>query len=178
MPGDPGPRMVSERLRYRPVEVTDVDAFHRLVQDEHVRRYLMDGTVFPREWSADRMRDSEAGFEARGLGLWLVHDRTTDELVGFCGFLVLPSIHPEPQLVYAMLEQFSGKAYATEMARVSIAHARKQAGVTEIFTSVDEINAASLRVLEKLEFERIGTQTGSFGNMFLMRRGGETCGLR
>lgn len=161
--------MFSDRLRYQPVEPADLDAFHRLVQDEHVRRYLMDGNVFPREWSAERIRESEGLFERRGVGIWLVHDKTTDELVGFCGFLEIPSIHPEPQLVYALFERFCGRGYATEMARTSIAHARNQPGFAEILASVDEVNVASLRVLERLGFERIATQQGTFGNMFLLR---------
>jgi hypothetical protein len=37
------------------------------------------------------------------------------------------------------------------------------------YHSVDEVNAASLRVLEKLGFERIAALQGAFGNMFLLR---------
>jgi [ribosomal protein S5]-alanine N-acetyltransferase len=165
--------MFSKRLKYEPVEPATLDAFHALVQDEHVRRYLMDGNVFSREWSKDRIRDSQARFERRGVGIWLVYDRKTDELVGFCGFLEVPSIHPEPQLVYAMFERFSGKGYATEMARTSIAQARRQPDFSEIFAAVDEVNVASCRVLEKLGFKRIATQQGSFGRMFLLRLVGE-----
>lgn len=54
--------MLSERLRYHPVEPANLDAFHRLVQDEHVRRYMMDGNAFSPEWSAERIRESQ-GFE-------------------------------------------------------------------------------------------------------------------
>ena len=161
--------MFSERLQYEPVEPANLDAFHGLVQDEHVRRYLMDGNIFPREWTEERIRDSQALFKQRGIGIWLVYEKTTEELAGFCGFLDIPSIHPEPQLVYAMFEQFSGRGYATEMARTAIAQARLQPSFAEIIASVDEVNTASLRVLEKLGFERIETQQGSFGNMFLLR---------
>ena len=161
--------MVSDRLRYRPVTLADLDSFHGLVQDPYVRRYLMDGNLYPREWSEARVLESAELFERRGVGIWMVADLTTNELIGFCGFLEIPRIHPEPQVVYAMFEHFSGKGYATEMARTSIAHARHQSGFTEIVASVDEINAASLRILEKLGFERVATQQGSFGNMFVLR---------
>lgn len=46
--------MQSDRLRYHPLQAENLDAFHRLVQDEHVRRYMMDGNLFPREWSEQR----------------------------------------------------------------------------------------------------------------------------
>jgi ribosomal-protein-alanine N-acetyltransferase len=161
--------MISDRLRYQPVTLADLDGFHSLIEDEHVRRYLMDGNLYPREWSEERVLESKELFERRGVGIWMVTDRTTNELVGFCGFLEILRIHREPQVAYAMFERFSGKGYATEMARTSIAHARRQSGFVEIIASVDEVNVASLRVLEKLGFERVVTQQGSFGNMFVLR---------
>ncbi len=161
--------MLSDRLAYRPLSISDLERFHSLVRDEHVRRYLMDGNLFPREWSEARIRDSQALFMRRGVGLWLVTDRTTGELIGFCGFLEIASIHPEPQLVYAIFERFAGQGYAAEMARMSIDHARGQPGFAQLIASVDEVNCASLRLLERLGFERIATQQGSFGNMFVLR---------
>jgi [ribosomal protein S5]-alanine N-acetyltransferase len=164
--------MVSPRLQYRPVSLADLEAFHGLVQDSYVRRYLMDGNLYPREWSEERVLESEGLFKRRGVGIWMVSELATKDLAGFCGFLEIPRIHPEPQVVYAMFERYSGKGYATEMARTSIAHARSQTGFAEIIASVDEVNAASLRILQKLGFERVTTQQGSFGNMHVLRLGG------
>jgi RimJ/RimL family protein N-acetyltransferase len=151
------------------VALADLDRFHSLVQDPYVRRYFMDGNLYPREWSQERVLDSEHLFERRGVGIWMVTQLTTNELVGFCGFLEILRIHPEPQVVYAMFERFSGMGYATEMARTSIVYARRQPGFAEIIASVDEANAASLHILEKLGFERAATQQGSFGNMFVLK---------
>lgn len=74
-----------------------LDAFHVLVQDEHVRRYLMDGEVFPRAWSEARVRESIALFSRRGVGLWLAREIDSIAVAGFCGFLDLPSVDPEPR---------------------------------------------------------------------------------
>jgi RimJ/RimL family protein N-acetyltransferase len=160
--------MLSERLRHHPAGPADLDAFHRLVQDEHVRRYMMDGNVFPRDWSAERLRESQGLFERRGVGIWLAYDRTTDELVGFCRFDDPPG-RSVPQLIYAMFERFTGRGLAAEMARASIARARTQPGFAEIVADVDEINSASVRVLEKLGFERIAVLQRAFGNLLLLR---------
>jgi ribosomal-protein-alanine N-acetyltransferase len=162
----------SPRLRYQRVSLHTLDRFHSLVQDAHVRRYLMDGEVFPIEWSRDRVIDSDALFASRHVGLWLVNEIETDRLAGFCGFLVIRSVHPDPQLVYALTEPFTGRGYATEMAHAAIAFARTSAGFTDIVAAVDEVNAASGRVLEKLGFERAGTQPGAFGNTFVYRLAG------
>ena len=160
--------MQSRHLSYEQLTLTRLDDFHSLVQDDHVRQYLMDGELFPIEWSEARIVDSNMLFVNRGVGLWLVNDQVSGELVGFCGFLQLPPID-EPQLVYALFERFTGKGYATEMARAVIAYARTKAGFTEIAASVDGINIKSRRVLEKLGFTRTMTVPGNFGNLFIYR---------
>jgi len=169
MTAAPEPRPIrSARLRYEPLGPDNLDAFHGLVQDAHVRRYMMDGHVFPRDWSAQHMRDSQALFARRGVGIWLANEAVSGGLVGFCGFAILPSL-PEPQLLYALFERFSGRGFATEMARAAIAEARSQAGFAEIAADVDEVNAASVRILEKLDFERVEVRHGAFGSLLVFR---------
>ena len=160
--------MMSERLEYRPVTAATLDDFLRLVQDDHVRRYLMDGELLPREWSEQRLRDSTDLFERCGVGLWLAHQRETGEVVGFCGFLDIPSMHPRPELVYALFERYTGQGYATEMARASIAEARRHSSFNTIVASVDEANVASVRVLEKLGFRRTSRHPGAFGDVLVL----------
>jgi [ribosomal protein S5]-alanine N-acetyltransferase len=161
--------MNSERLTYEPIGPSNLDGFHRLVRDQHVRRYLLDGALFPPEWSAERASESQALMERRGVGIWLARLGTSGEVIGFCGFMEIPSVDPEPQLVYALYGRFTGNGLATEMARASITHARKQPGFKGIIASVDEVNAASRHILEKLGFETVSIQKGSFGNMFVLR---------
>lgn len=158
----------SERLQYARLAPETLDDFHQLVQDEHVRRYMMDGNVFPREWTVQHMRNSQALFARRGVGIWLAFAKDTRELVGFCGFAILSSL-PEPQLLYALFERFSGRGLATEMARAAIAQARAQGGFAEIAADVDEINAASVRILERLGFERVEVRQGAFGSLLVFR---------
>ena len=164
--------MISERLTYRPVTPESLDAFHALVRDDHVRQFLMDGELFPREWSMERVQDSVSLFERRGVGLWLARERGTDELVGFCGFLQIGSMHAEPELVYALFERFTGNGYTTEMARASIDEARRQPGFSTIIASVDEVNLASVHVVEKLGFQRVAARPGSFGNVLQFKLDG------
>jgi RimJ/RimL family protein N-acetyltransferase len=160
---------VSRRLVYTRLGLDKLDAFHALVQDEHVRRYLMDGEIFPREWSEARIRDSSALFERCGVGLWLVDEASSEELAGFCGFLEFPALSQRPQLVYALLERFTGRGYATEMARAAIAYAREHAGFGAIDAGVDAVNEKSCRVLDKLGFVRTATVPGAFGDTYLYR---------
>jgi len=160
--------MESSRLRYRPLAPADLDAFHGLVRDDHVRRYLLDGALLPRTWSEERVRASLALQARCGVGLWLVDEAASGALVGFCGFMEIPETHPVPELVYALFERFTGRGYATEMARACVAGARA-AGLGEIWAGVDEVNAASLRVLEKVGFQPVRVLQGAFGNLLSLR---------
>lgn len=160
--------MQSTRLTYEVLTLARLDEFHSLVVDEHVRKYLMDGETLPIEWSEARIVDSGLLFAKRGVGLWLVDQAFPRALVGFCGFLETPPLD-EPQLVYAVFEQFTGKGYATEMARAVIEHARTRAGFKEIAAGVDGVNVRSRRVLEKIGFTRTMTVPGKFGSVFVYK---------
>jgi len=48
--------MESERLSYSEVGIVHLYVFHSLVQDDDIRRYLLDGQVLPMEWSAETIR--------------------------------------------------------------------------------------------------------------------------
>jgi RimJ/RimL family protein N-acetyltransferase len=162
--------MRSPRLRYDRLSVPHLDAFHALVQGAHVRRYLMDGEVMPRAWSISQLAASEALFETRGVGLWMAWPAAhpSDAPIGFCGFVVLPDHHPEPQLVYALPARHTGRGHASEMARAAITEARRHPGFETIHAGVDAPNTASLRVLEKLGFERTGERPGAFGREIVL----------
>ncbi len=137
----------SARLEYRLLREADLDTFHGLTTDEHVRRYLLDGQVLPREWALEEIRASERLFEERRVGLWLVRDASGP--IGFAGFRAFAEIDPAPQLVYALLGRGTGRGLATEMGQTLVQHAHR-VGLRPIYASVDEVNVASVRVLEKL----------------------------
>jgi len=164
----------SARLSYARLSIEQLDAFHSLVQDAHVRQYMMDGEIMPREWSEERIRASDALFERRGVGLWLASMSSTRELVGFCGFLEIPSLDPQPQLAYALFERFAGRGLGTEMACTMIRTARETADFAEIVAGVDAVNQASCRILHKLGFSRVKTVPGAFGDAYVYRLSAES----
>ncbi len=150
----------SPRLAYRRLGGGDLDRFHALAIDAHVRRYLLDGQVLPREWAEDELEASDSLFEAAGVGLWLVAEG--DDVIGFAGFRVFAAMEPAPQLLYALLERVTGRGLASEITGALVAHAR-EVGLDPIVAAVDEVNAASVRVLEKAGFRRRGEREGAFG---------------
>jgi [ribosomal protein S5]-alanine N-acetyltransferase len=157
--------MSSARLAYRELGARDLDVFHALIVDAHIKRYLLDGEDMTRDWARAEILASSALFEKQGIGIWLVFESARDEPIGFCGFRVFPELDPEPHLLYALREEFTGKGYATEITRAMIDQTRSHAGLDRLITAVDEPNRASIRVLEKAGFRACGEGTGAFGRL-------------
>jgi RimJ/RimL family protein N-acetyltransferase len=160
--------MQSERLRYEALSPALLAPFQRVVQDDYVRRYMLDGLLLSAERCAQRIGESQTLFDRLGVGAWLARHGGTGELVGFCGFEAVPESEL-PYLIYAVLEQFARQGYASEMARRCLHYARAHARVRTVGADVDEVNQASVHLLEKLGFQRIGVQQGAFGNLFVYR---------
>lgn len=160
----------SPRLAWRRLGADDLTAFHRLLIEPHVRRFLLDGHEVGLDWCAEAIRASDALFDARGLGLWLLRRPGRDEVIGFAGFKVFPSMGSAPQLLYGVVEAATGKGLATEAAAALLPVAAS-AGLDPVTAAVDGPNHASLRVLEKLGFERTRTtDEGDFGSTVYFAR--------
>ncbi len=158
--------LTSPRLTYARLSATNVAAFHALAIDEHIRRYLLDGELVDFAWCDEQLAASDSLFVERSVGIWLAAPAaTSDEPLGFCGFIRFPETGPEPQLLYALLPAFTGQGYATEMATALVDYVRVHTTAREIISAVDEPNVASCRVLEKLGFEQTHTSPGAFGQI-------------
>ncbi len=161
--------LTTERLELVRLELSDAAAFQTLATDAHIRRYLLDGETVPEGWAEDELALSDETFEEFGIGLGLVYETGEREhAIGFAGFKVFDDLQPDPQLLYALLEPFTGRGYATELTLGLIEHVRSEHGFGTVFSAVDEPNTASLRVLEKCGFHRWGLVVGAFGEILLM----------
>jgi RimJ/RimL family protein N-acetyltransferase len=152
-----------------PLAGPDSEAFHALAVDAHVRRFLLDGQVVTREWAADAAAKSEREHGRSGLGLWLLFERDGANPIGFAGYWIFEELGPEAQLIYAFLAEHTGRGYATEAAEALITFGREHAGQGAIVASVDEPNVASIRLLERLGFDRTGEVPGAFGSTRMYR---------
>jgi RimJ/RimL family protein N-acetyltransferase len=92
-----------------------------------------------------------ASYRKFGFGLYRVQSKASAETVGMCGLVKRDSLD-DPDLGYALLPEFSGQGLASEAAAAVLAHARSALGLARIVAIVDPLNAASIRVLEKLGF--------------------------
>jgi [ribosomal protein S5]-alanine N-acetyltransferase len=155
----------SARLRFRPVKADDVSELHDLAVDPHIRRFLFDGEIVPRAWADAAIATSRS---EPGVELWLLHEGAAGPAIGFAAFWRFEALGPEPQLVYALRAEHTGKGLAREAA-VAVIELARAGGLGDIHAAVDEPNVASIRVLERLGFERSGEAPGAFGRTVLFR---------
>ena len=144
----------TERLVVRTWSPADEDEGFGIWSDAEVMRYV--GTGLPKESVAevrawiDRMA---AHHELHGFGFWAVVEKESGQLVGSCGMGYQRDGGPPVEFGYTLARSRWGRGYATEAAGACLRYAFERLGFTELVASVDALNVASQRVLEKIGFE-------------------------
>ncbi|MFR9675681.1 GNAT family N-acetyltransferase [Streptomyces sp. TR06-5] len=94
-----------------------------------------------------------ASAEATGIALLPVLRRDEGDVIGYCGLTIGRSTVEEPEIAYELFRRVHGHGYATEAAG-AVLDAAAATGRKRLWATVGTWNTASLRVLEKLGFER------------------------
>lgn len=93
-----------------------------------------------------------------GLGLLVMERRDNGEFLGYCGLIIGEGSFDEPEIAFELARRWQGHGYTTEAAR-AVVDAAALTGRSRLWATVREWNAASFRVLEKLDFHRSGRVT-------------------
>jgi len=142
------PDLRTARLHLRPLAPPDLDAFHALLTQPGVRRYLLDDEVIPREQAQSFIDTSIRSFDAHGYGLWSATAAGDDALIGFCGFWQFHD-PPKLELLYGLGDRHRRQGLATEMARAMIQYGFDTLRFARIEASTDAPNLASVAVMER-----------------------------
>src|SRR5262245_53853429 len=160
----------TERVCLRPFARADEDVLLAMFRDDGVRRFLLDGKLVDRDWVRAEIETSIRRFADGGLGIFLAHDRSNDQPVGFAGFRPFRE-PPVLELLYGLYPTFWGRGLATEMGRAMLELAFGPYGLEVVDTAVDAPNVASVRVLRKLGLSEVGRSPGAFGETLHFRLG-------
>jgi [ribosomal protein S5]-alanine N-acetyltransferase len=141
----------TDRLVFRPHEAGDEGAFVAMHTDPEVRRY-----VGGRPWSLDeaqsRFRRGYLGRENGGFGLWATILEEEGTYVGMCGLI---GNEADSHLGYYLARPYWGRRLASEAASAFVDLGFNELRLHRIRADVDQKNAASIRILEKLEFQLV-----------------------
>lgn len=135
----------TERLMLKPVAPGDSEILERIITDRFVRRYLFDDRTLDRNEIAELINLSRESFSDKKYGLWLIVLDKTGEIIGFTGLWHFFD-ELQPQLIYALLPELTGKGFAAEAARKIIEYAFSDLSFDYLDASCDLPNRASQKV--------------------------------
>lgn len=143
----------TDRLLLRPGRLSEAVILHELwtERDPRVpphRRIDAEGRPTVEDLE-DRIRGCS---HANSLGLLAAERKGSDDVIGYCGLTENTKLpEGEPELAFEFLRRVWGQGYATEAAWAVLSWAQAS-GYQRLWATVSDWNAASRRVLAKLEF--------------------------
>ncbi|MEU1174655.1 GNAT family N-acetyltransferase [Streptomyces microflavus] len=136
----------TERLILRPWAESDAAEFSALLSERGDETYTV-------ERGRKGIVELLTATESTGIALLPVQRREEGDFIGYCGLIIGRSTLEEPEIAYELFRHAHGRGYATEAAR-AVLGAATATGRKRLWSTVASWNTPSLRVLEKLGFER------------------------
>ena len=87
-------------------------------------------------------------------GSWLVISQADGNIIGDIGFKGQPSANKDVEIGYGLLERYQNNGYATEAVGALVDWALSRPDVATVFAETTVTNRASIRVLEKIGFQK------------------------
>ena len=140
------PELITERLLMRGWRLDDFEPYAAFLADD-ASRYIGGPVARGKAWE---LMAAEAGhWVLRGYGMWALEERSTGDIVGFCG-LWHPGDWPECEIGWSVFPAAQGRGFATEAAFRARAFAYDTLGRTRLVSYIDPENQPSKRVAHRL----------------------------
>ena len=150
------PTIDTPRLSLRPIVAKDVDDFYAVYSNAEVMRYWSTPRLANPEAASKLISEIQDGFKRRELLKWGIALRADDTLIGSVTLFHPDFTHRRAEIGYALGRAFWGRGYMQETLRAILNYAFADLNLHRIEADVDPRNAASVRTLERLGFQREG----------------------
>lgn len=141
----------TNRLILRHLEPGDLDDLCALYRDPEIRRYFPDGTLTYEETKEELEWFLNGHPQHPELGLWATIHKETGQFIGRCGLLPWTiDGQDEVEVAYTIAQSHWGQGLGTEAAQAILDYGFYTLGFTRLVCLIDEDNAASIRVAEKI----------------------------
>jgi [ribosomal protein S5]-alanine N-acetyltransferase len=150
------PVITTPRLVLRWISEDDIDGLYEIFSDPQVMRYWSSGPIANREAAAAMQREIAAGNENDTMLKWGLALRDSNLLIGTATLFHFDLDNGRAEIGYAMGRAHWGKGYMHEALQALVSHAFEVMQLRRLEADVDPRNAASIRTLERLGFQREG----------------------
>ena len=156
MNADSLPIITAPRVVLRWISEEDIDALYEVFSDPQVVRYWSSGPLPNREAAAAMQREIAASNENNTMLKWGLALRESNRVIGTTTLFNLNLDNGRAEVGYAMGSAYWGKGYMHEALQALLKHAFEVMQLRRLEADVDPRNAASIRTLERLGFQREG----------------------
>ncbi len=150
------PTIEANRICLRWISEADTDAFYAVYSNPEVMRYWSTPPLADREAAAGLIKKIQEDWKRRIILKWGIALRPDDQLIGSLTLFNLDFNHRRAEIGYALGREHWGHGYMNEALMTLLKYAFESLDLHRIEADVDPRNAASIRTLEKLGFQREG----------------------
>jgi RimJ/RimL family protein N-acetyltransferase len=141
------PTLETERLILRGWTPADAQPFAEMCGDEQLMRYV--GGVMDQHNAWRRMAVYAGSWQLYGYGSFALQSKATGELVGYSG-IYDPVGWPEREINWGLRRAYLGQGFITEAASRARDYAYDDLGFSTIASCIDQENAPSIAVAQRL----------------------------
>ena len=153
------PRIETERLVLRPWRKDDFRPWHAIMQHPDVHKHFGPNPIGQEElWR--RLAAAVGGWQFNGFGTWAVDRKADGKLVGNVGIFTAwrdlePEFGEEPEMGWIFAAETHGQGIASEACRTALGWVEANLRPTPIWAIIAPANEPSIRLAERLGFERL-----------------------
>lgn len=148
--------LTTERLIIKEVTTADAPFYFKLLNSPGFSKNIGDRKIHSTEIAKSYIEDHIiSSYALNGFGFYKMVLQKTDEVIGVCGFVKRDYLD-KPDFGYAILPEFEGKGFTMEAAHSILHYGCVKWKLKTIFGITRPSNIASIKLLEKLNFQHIG----------------------
>lgn len=156
------PVLETERLILREISQKDVKEVYEIYSSVEAMRYFGKHPMKAIEEAEERINETSTAFQFKEGIRWAITFKDSDNLIGSAGIWRLLKEHLRGEIGYELMPEYWKKGIMFEALREIINFGFIQMNLHTIEANIDPQNSASLKLLEKLGFEKEGHIKDSF----------------
>ncbi len=150
------PLLDTDRLSLRELRHDDVADMYRIFSNLEVMRYWSRPVMTDEQDAHEMLREIITGARERKFLQWGVALKDTDRVIGTCTLFANDEKHKRTEIGYVIGRDHWRQGFAGEIVPRIIDFAFNELGLHRIEADIDPRNTGSIRIVERLGFQREG----------------------